>query len=145
VGDKKSVSKKNDVTAAALTGRIASLKIAQDFCEFNIKGGKNGSRYFTVDSKGGLPLNAVIEALSAAWAGNRKITVQPMTGDAMGKSAASISLGKMPKSAKAEKLAKPEKPGKAEKPSKAEKPGKTEKPADAEKPVQSKTAEPAAA
>jgi hypothetical protein len=139
VGDKKSVSKKNDVTAAAMTGRIASLKIAQDYCEFHLKGGKKGSRHFTVDNKGGLPLNAVVEALSAAWAGNRKITVQPMTGEVLGKSVASISLGKMPPPAKAEKPAKPEKPGKAVKPD------KTEKPAEAEKPVQSKTAEPAAA
>lgn len=145
MGDKKTASKKSDVSAATLTGRIASLKIAQDYCEFHLKGGKKDSRHFTVDNNGGLPLNAVIEALSAAWAGNRKITVQPMTGDAMRKSVASISLGKMPTPAKAEKLVKPEKPGKAEKPSKADKPGKTEMPAEAEKPVQSKAAEPAAA
>lgn len=144
MGDKKIAPKRSDVDAAALTGRIASLKIAQDYCEFHIKGSKNGSRHFTVDSKSGLPLNAVIEALSAAWAGNRKITVQPASEDAMGKSVASISLGKLPKPAKAAKLTKPEKPGKAEKPSKAEKLGKTEKPAEAEKLNQPKTAEPAA-
>jgi hypothetical protein len=48
----------------------------------------------------------VIEVLSAAWAGNRKITVEPMTGDGMEKSVASISVGNLPKPPKAEKPAK---------------------------------------
>jgi hypothetical protein len=106
LGDKKSSSKKSEETAAALTGRIAGLKIAQDSCEFHVRDGKNGSRHFSVDGKSGLQINAVIEVLSAAWAGNRKITVQPATGDAMEKSVASISIGTLPKPPKQEKPAK---------------------------------------
>jgi hypothetical protein len=103
---KKTVSKKKDESEAALTGRIAGLKIAQDSCEFHVRDRKNGSRPFAIDSKGGVQFNAVIEVLSAAWAGNRKITVQPMAGDGMEKGVASVSVGTLPKPPKAEKPAK---------------------------------------
>jgi hypothetical protein len=100
---KKTDSKAKDSAAEMLTGRISGLKIAQNSCEFHVKDGKNGSRLFAIDSTGGVQFNAVIEVLSAAWAGNRKITVQPMAGDGMEKSVASISVGSLPKPPKPEK------------------------------------------
>jgi hypothetical protein len=103
---KKTDSKTKDSAAEMLTGRISGLKIAQNSCEFHVKDGKNGSRLFAVDSTGGVQFNALIEVLSAAWAGNRKITVEPMAGQGMEKSVASISVGNLPKPPKAEKPAK---------------------------------------
>jgi hypothetical protein len=107
---KKSDSKTSERSVEELTGRIAGLKIARDSCEFHVKDGKSGSRTFAVDSKAGLQFNAVIELLSAAWAGNRKITVQPMAGDGMERAVASISVGNLPK---------PPKPPKTEMPAKS--------------------------
>jgi hypothetical protein len=103
---KKTVSKTKDSAAEMLTGRISGLKIAQNSCEFHVKDGKNGTRHFAIDSTGGGQFNALIEVLSAAWAGNRKITVEPMAGDGMEKSVASISVGNLPKPSKVEKPAK---------------------------------------
>jgi hypothetical protein len=94
MSEKKSKAKK---AAAALTGRIAGLKIAADSCEFHVKGGKKRPRHFAIDSKDGAQFNATVEVLSAAWAGKRKITVQPMAGEGMEKSVASVSVGTLPK------------------------------------------------
>jgi hypothetical protein len=106
MGDKKASSKHKDEAGLTLTGRIAGLKVAQESCEFHVKDGKNGTRHFAVGNNGGIQFNAVIELLSAAWAGNRKITVQPLNADGGDKAVASISVGKLPKSAKPEKPAK---------------------------------------
>jgi hypothetical protein len=106
MSNKKSNPKTKEEITSALSGRIAGLQIAQDSCEFHVKDRKNGSRQFSVDSKGGVQFNAVIDVLSAAWASNRKITVQPMAGIGMEKAVASISVGTLPKPPKLEKAAK---------------------------------------
>jgi hypothetical protein len=106
MSDKKSKGKKTDDAAASLTGRIACLKIAADSCEFHVKNGKKGRRLFAVDNKAGAQFNAVIEVLSAAWAGRRKITVQPMAGEGMEKGVVSVSVGTLPKPPKPVKPAK---------------------------------------
>ena len=123
MSNRKSDEKIADKATAAVTGRVAGLKISQDSCEFHLKNGKNGARHFVVSGAGGVPLNAVIGVLSAAWADRRKISVQPMSGEGMEKTVASISAGDAPKPAKAApapKAAKPKKAAKAVEPAVAE-------------------------
>ncbi len=106
MSNKKTNAKKDTMAAVALTGRVAGMKIGQDSCEFYMKDGKNGIRQFVVNGKGGLQFNAVVELLSAAWAGNRKITVHPASADALEKTIVSITAGTLPKPPKSEKPAK---------------------------------------
>lgn len=108
---KKSNKDKINTIAAIVSGRIAGVKIASDECEFYVRVGKNGTRRFTTGGAGGIPLNTVIELLSAAWAGRRKISVQPMSGEGSETSVASVSLGTLPKPPKPPKPAKAAKPG----------------------------------
>ena len=114
---KKSNTETNGLAASAVSGRIAGLKISSDSCEFHLKSGKKGARQFTVSGNGGIQLSAVIDLLSAAWAGRRKISVHPAQGEGMESAVASISVGTLPKPAKPAKTAKS---GKAQKPADAE-------------------------
>lgn len=106
MSNKKANAKKNGEVAAAPSGRVSGLKIGKDFCQFHIKGAKDGQRHYAVDGKGGVDLNAAVEVLVAAWAGKRKITVEPMPGDGAESAVASISVGSLRKPAKVEKPAK---------------------------------------
>lgn len=103
---KKSNKDKNNTIAAIVSGRIAGLKISPDECEFYLRDGKNGTRRFTTGGTGGIPSNTVIELLSTAWAGRRKISVQPMSSEGSETSVASVSLGTLPKPPKPAKAAK---------------------------------------